>query len=71
MKYQPTIDGPDGKEWKEEIKNEHNRMLRNEVFQAVEKSELPKGAKVINSTWVCKKKSNGFLRGRLNARGFK
>ncbi len=46
-------------------------MLKNEVFQAVEKSELPEGAKVINSTWVCKKKSNGVLRSRLNARGFK
>ena len=46
-------------------------MLKNEVFQAIEKSELPEGAKVIDSTWACKKKSNGFLRSRLNAKGFK
>ena len=32
---------------------------------------MPKNSKVINSTWACKKKSNGTLRGRLNVRGFK
>ncbi len=56
MKYQAAIDGSDGEEWKEEIKNKHNCMLKNEVFEAVERSELPNGAKFINSTWACKKK---------------
>ena len=46
-------------------------MLKNEVFEAVEKKDLPLGTKVIDSTWACKKKSNGILRGRLNARGFR
>ena len=46
-------------------------MIKNKVFKAVERSSLPPGTKVINSTWACKKKSNGTLRGRLNARGFK
>ncbi len=32
---------------------------------------LPKGAKVIDSTWACKKKSTGKLPRHLNARGFK
>jgi hypothetical protein len=32
---------------------------------------LPKGTKVIDSTWVYKKKIIGTLRGRLNACGFK
>ena len=31
---------------------------------------LPEGAKVITSTWTCKKKSNGTYHGQLNARGF-
>ncbi len=45
--------------------------MKNEVFEVVEKLELPDGAKVIDSTWACKKKSNGVLRCRLNAQGFK
>ncbi len=66
MKHQAAIHGPDGKEWKEEIKNKHKHMLKNEVFEAVEKSKLPNGAKVINSTWAFKKKSNGVFHSRLN-----
>ncbi len=46
-------------------------MVKNQVFEEVNKSDLPEGAKVIYSTWVCKKKSTGTLYGRLNARGFK
>ncbi len=29
------------------------------------------GTKLINSIWAIKKKSNGMLRGQMNARGFK
>ncbi len=46
-------------------------MVKNQVFEEVNKNDLPEGAKVIDSTWACKKKSTGTLRGRLNARGFK
>ena len=46
-------------------------MLKNRVFKAMDKSEVPDGNKVIDSTWACKLKSNGDRRGRLNARGFK
>ena len=35
----------------------------------MDKKDLPKGTKVIISTWVCKK-SNGTYPGQLNARGF-
>ena len=31
---------------------------------------LPKGAKVLTTTWAMKLKSNGTRRGRLNARGY-
>jgi hypothetical protein len=33
-------------------------------------SELPKGIKLIDTTWAMKKKSLGTLRGRVNVRGF-
>ena len=46
-------------------------MLKNNVFEAVDRNGIPRGTKVIDSTWACKLKSNGKKRGRLNARGFK
>jgi hypothetical protein len=46
-------------------------MVKNNAWEPVKKSLLPKGTKVIDSTWACKKKSNRKLPGRLNARGFK
>ena len=71
MKYGEAINGPDGEAWKREIQNEHERMVKNKVFKAISRSEMPEGTKTIDSTWACKKKSPGKLRGRLNARGFK
>ena len=71
MKYDQAINGPDGEAWKEEIEHEYERMEKHGVFQAIDRSDLPPGVKPIDSTWACKKKSNGKLRGRLNARGFK
>lgn len=71
MKYDEAINGPDGKAWAEEIDNEHERMVKNKAWEVVKREDVPKGMKIIDSTWACKKKSNGKLRGRLNARGFK
>ena len=46
-------------------------MVKNNVWEPVKKSLLPKGTKVIDSTWACKKKSTRKLYGCLNAWGFK
>ncbi len=71
MKYDEAINGPDGEAWKVEIEKEHKRMVKNGVFEVVSREDLPKDVKPIYGTWACKKKSNGKLRGRLNARGFR
>jgi hypothetical protein len=71
MKYAEAINGPDGDAWAEEVDKEHGRMEKNKTWVAVKKTELPPGTIPINSTWAMKKKSNGTLRGCLNARGFK
>ncbi len=49
----------------------HDRMVKKNVWEPVKKSLLPKGTKVINSTWACKKKSSGKLCKHLNACRFK
>ncbi len=71
MKYNEAINGPDRNAWKKEIENEHDRMVKNVAWELVKKSLLPKGIKVINSAWVCKKKSTRKLQEHLNARRFK
>jgi hypothetical protein len=71
IKYKGAINGPDRKAWEKEIENEHDRMVKNDAWELVKKSSLPKGTKVIDSTWACKKKSTRKLHGPLNARRFK
>jgi hypothetical protein len=46
-------------------------MVKSDVFEKVKLSEFPSDVKIINTTWAMKKKSNGTLCGRINARGFK
>ena len=46
-------------------------MLTNKVLEVVLQKDLPLGTKLIDSIWAMKKKSNGTLCGRMNARGFK
>jgi hypothetical protein len=71
MKYKEAITGPDGEAWAKEIKNEHEQMVKNKAWEPVKKNSLPRGTKIIDSTWTCKKKSTGKLRECLNACGFK
>jgi hypothetical protein len=71
MKYKEAINGPDGKVWEKKTESEHDCMVKNNAWEPVKKSLLPKGTKVIVSTWACKIRSTGKLRGHLNARGVK
>ena len=71
MKYHEAINGPDGELWKEEVAKEHKRMIDSGVFEPVKMSKVPKGVKLIDTTWAMKKKSSGTLCGRVNVRGFK
>jgi hypothetical protein len=71
VKYHEAFDGPDVELWKEEVAKEHKRMINSGVFEPVKMSEVPKGVKLIDTTWAMKKKSSGTLCGRVNVRGFK
>ncbi len=41
-------------------------MVDRGVFEKVKTSELPSKVKIIDTTWVMKKKSRGTLCGRVN-----
>ena len=45
-------------------------MVMNSIWEPLDKKDLLEGAKIITSTWTCKKKSNGIYHDRLNSRGF-
>ena len=44
--------------------------MKYKVFKVVKRADLPRGAKVISTTWATMKKSNGKLSGQLNVCGF-
>jgi hypothetical protein len=49
---------------------EHERMVKNQVWRAVPKKYVPKNAKVMSSTWAMNKKLNGTYCDRYNTRGY-
>jgi hypothetical protein len=66
MKYHEAINGPDNELWKAEVAKEHQRMIDRGVFEPVKLGKVPKGVKLIDTTWAMKNKSSGTLRGRVN-----
>jgi hypothetical protein len=73
MKYKEAVNRPEGEVWAGQIKNDHDQMVKKEVWEPVKKSSIPRGTntKVVDSIWACKEKGAGNLHGRLNACGFK
>jgi hypothetical protein len=41
LKYDQAMKGPDKKQWEEAVKEEHDRMIKNKVWEAVPKSSVP------------------------------
>ena len=70
MNYKEAMKGKNKNEWIKEVGNEKDRFDRFNALTAVKRRDLPKGAKIMTSTWAMKQKANGKLRGRLNARGY-
>ena len=69
MKYHEAMNA-DNVGWTKAVEEEHERMIKNNVWTPVKLQDLPKDTKVLTTTWACKLKSNGTKRARINARGF-
>jgi hypothetical protein len=69
MTYKEAIQEPDAAEWQKEIDKEHARMMQHKAWIAVPRSDVPKGTKILGSTWAMKRKANGTRRARLNTKG--
>jgi hypothetical protein len=70
MKYNQAMASGDKEQWHDAVQEEYERMEHHKVFQSVPVEDVPKGAKVLTSTWAMKKKASGTYRARLNARGY-
>lgn len=40
------------------------------MYKSVQRTEVPKDVKVVDTTWAMKKKANGTYKARCNVRGF-
>jgi Reverse transcriptase (RNA-dependent DNA polymerase) len=70
MKYKEAVAGPEKVEWLKAVEEEYQHMVKYKVFKEVHKTDVPKNAKILSSTWAMKKKANGTKRARINARGY-
>ena len=70
MNYKATMKTSDKKKWEKAVEEEHDRMVKMNVWEATKVTDIPKNVKLITSTWAMKKKSNSTFRARVNARGF-
>eukprot|EP00957_Ditylum_brightwellii_P126353 9632491-Ditylum_brightwellii.AAC.1 len=69
MKYEEAM-AADWEGWTKAVDKEHKRMIKNKVWMPIKLSKVPKGAKILTSTWVCKMKSNGQKRASIKGRGY-
>eukprot|EP00957_Ditylum_brightwellii_P116453 8882893-Ditylum_brightwellii.AAC.1 len=56
--------------WEKAVEEEHQQMITNKMWHPIKLSKLPKGKKILTTTWACKLKLNGRKRACLNARGY-
>ena len=71
LNYDEAMAGQDKVHWQTAMDEEQERFVKHKAVLAMPRSQVPKGAKIMDSAWACKKKSNGVFRARLNLRGFK
>jgi hypothetical protein len=70
IKYEEAMSTKERPSWIQAIEEEFDNMTDHGVFEPVEKSKIPAGAKVLSTTWVMKKKASGRFKARITARGF-
>jgi hypothetical protein len=73
--YKEAMSSSDKTEWQESITKEVDTLLANDTFEVIDKSQVPKGRRIIKSKWVFKVKRDSqgnFLsrKTRLVAKGF-
>ena len=52
LNYREAMKVGEDEKWAVAIKTEYNKFTKFKVWEAVEKTEVPMGAKVLTSTWI-------------------
>ena len=61
LNFRQAMKGKDAEEWLKEVKNEKKRFNKYNALTPVSRSLVPKGSKIMTTTWAMKKKVNGTL----------
>ena len=69
--FNEAMASPNEVDWHASVDWEHERMLKNGVWEVVDHNNVPEGADIIDSMWTMKKKVNGDYHTELAARSFK
>ena len=59
MNHQQAMLSKDAAEWQVGVNKEHDGIIENEVWQVIPKASVPRGVKMLLSTWAMKSKANG------------
>jgi hypothetical protein len=59
MKFDEAMTKSDKPKWDKAVLEEHDSFTDHAAFEAVNQDEVPKGTKIITSTWAMKKKASG------------
>jgi hypothetical protein len=59
MKFDEAMTKSDKPNWDKAVLEEHDRFTDHTAFEAINQDEVPKGTKIITSTWAMKKKTSG------------
>jgi hypothetical protein len=70
MKYKEAMASSDRDKWQKAVDEEHERMLKHNMWKPVLRKDVPEGTKILMLTWAMKKKANGTYHARMNARGY-
>jgi hypothetical protein len=57
--------------WRKSIQQKLNNMEKRNVWEVINKCEIPKNRKIIGCQWVFKNKRSGIHQARLVAQGYK
>ena len=70
LNYKQSMESPYCDRYEQGMDEELYRMVDAHVFKEVDRDSLPRGTKLMSSTWANKFKSNGDVRCRLAIRGY-
>src|SRR5688572_24587061 len=71
LKFKKSMQSENCDGWLKAVDTKYEKFFRYGVWELVPEIEVPADAKILTSMWAMKKKANGVLWARLDAKGYK